>query len=200
MTTNVESLCQRIVNGESIDTLSYFNSLVTGNLTSYYDDIEKTLKSDPNNANCLFYLAELYRYNMNKGPHSPNDIILLYREAAKREHIQAQYELAKIYLDRAWGQYDHFDDGIELLIQLYRNDVVKPENGCEQGTIFESRRNIAVIKYLIDKQDNLNQVIKQKDAQIEQLNNKILELEYRPPELGGTQYREAKAHFETLRA
>ncbi len=185
-------MVKKIINGKSIDVCSYLRGTICENFSEYYDYIGEKLKEHNDNANCMFYLAELYRYNINR--HQPqNNIIDLYQKAANMGHIQAQqqlvhaqYEQAKIYING-----DNINEGIEMLIKLYRDDVIKPGRGWKLGTIYEDKVNIAMIKYLIDKQDNLNEII-------DQLQNKIVELELRPPEMGGPKYQEAKANFSKL--
>lgn len=146
------------------------------------DEIYNFLVERPDNANCLFYLAKFYEsfmwnHNYPKYLVSYQKISELYQQAAALGHLDAKYHLAST-------DYDP-----EALIDLLRNGYAFPIN--HEDKIDDIELYEALTRDLLVKHDDLAR-------RVLELEQKILELEHRPPSVGGPQYEAAKTHFETL--
>lgn len=132
------------------------------------DTICKFLLDHNDNPNCLYYLAELVHYYSMGFPYEKCQEY--YRQAAALGQKAAIYKIA--------ADERNYDKIIELIY-----------NGYDLPIDFGDKMNN------IDLYEALT---KYSSKKIKELEQKIMELEHRPPEIGGPSYEAAKAHFETL--
>lgn len=177
---SIAQYCQNILNGLTLDSDESFWYEFSEN---EIDEIYNFLSSHSDNANCLYYLATFYEdcsylryYPKYLVPDQKIDE--LYRQAAALGHKKAKYRLA-------WTNYD-----LNVLIDLIRTDYDFPIDSGDKINTF--------MRDIITKYDEKIRRISELEQQLAEKDQKILELEYRPPSEGGPHYAACKAHFESL--
>ena len=131
-------------------------------------DLHKFLLEHPENANCIFHLAQFYRFCPSYKK-STDEIRALYQQTAALGHKGAKYQCAV---------YETDNPDYETLIELIRNGYDPPYNK-------EDLEDDIDIYFMLSK------------LLIKKYDEKVLELEYLPPGEGGSQYKAAKARFES---
>jgi hypothetical protein len=137
-------------------------------------------------------------YILSKNPQNDSDIQLaMYwlKKGAEQNHLNSILNLGIMY-EKAWGIFQNF----ELAFYWYFKGYKKSINDSKNNTVFFNNlknlfKNKNATQVVLNKLLDMNQTIKKQKQIIEEQNQYITELELRPPEIGGPEYKKAKKRF-----